>query len=271
MLQVYITEIIVKSTDSTSQPKNKSKITLSIDLRLVCLLLVIALLACLALWRPWTSAASSDSRTIEVTGEATLKAAPDEYKFNPNYQFDSETKAAALADLTKKSNEVIAGLKQLGIKDSMIKSNSNGYENQSSPEFGGGKVSYNLQLTITVDDESLVQKVQDYLVTTSPTGPVSPNATFSETTRKSLERKGRTAATADARKKADQSAQELDFKVQKVKSISDTSQNAPDIYPVTKQGIAEDVAPTQIAQPSIGVQSGQNELTYIVTVVYYIK
>ena len=245
--------------------------TLSIDLRLICLLLVVALLACLALWRPWTSAASSYNRTIEVSGEATLKAAPDEYTFNPNYQFDTETKAAALADLTKKSNEVIAGLKQLGIKDSMIKTDSNGNENPSFPEFGSSKVSYNLQLTITVDDESLVQKVQDYLVTTSPTGSVSPNATFSEKTRKSLERKGRTAATADARKKADQSAQELDFEVQKVKSISDTGHNTPGIYPVTKQDIAEDAATTQISQPSIGVQSGQNELTYVVTVVYYIK
>lgn len=255
---------------SKTTSKTKNKVTVALDLRVVCLVLIVALLACVALWRPWTAVSNANDRTIEVTGEATLEATPDEYVFSPNYQFNTDTKEAALSAVTQKSSEVIAGLKQLGLQDSMIKSDSSGYENQSFPQFGGSKVTYNLQLTINVDKQALVQAVQDYLITTVPTGSVTPNATFSESTRKELERKGRTAATADARKKADQSAEELDFKVQKIKSISDTNQNTPGFYPLSPKVGAEDSVIAQSA-PAIAVQPGQNELSYAVTVVYYIK
>lgn len=261
MLQLDIKENIV----------SKNKLNLSIDFRIISLLLLVALLACLALWRPWTPASNSDDQVIEVTGEATLKDKPDEFSFNPAYQFDTETKEIALAGISKKSAEVIDGLKKLGVKSESIKTNSSGYENPSFPSFGGSKVSYNLSLTVLVNDPELVQKVQDYLVSTSPSGSVTPFASFSENKRKSLERKGRTAATRDAREKADQTAEELGFKVGAVKSISDTGQQSGGVFPLATPSIASDGQVANEASSKIGVQPGQNELSYSVTVKYYIR
>lgn len=249
---------------------DKTKLNLSIDLRLISLLLLAALVTSLALWRPWTSSNSASDRIIEVNGEAILKDTPDEFSFNPSYQFDTDTKEIALAGISKKSAEVIDGLKKLGVKSNRIKADSNGFENSSFPSYGGSKVSYSLSITVLVDDPELVQKVQDYLVSTSPSGSVTPYTSFSETKRKSLESKGRTTAIKDARKKADQTAEELGFKVGKVKSISDTGQSNGDVFPLAKPSIASDSQMTDKETQSINVEPGQNELSYSVTIKYYI-
>ena len=261
----------MESTELKNQKSNKNKINFAIDLRLVCLLLLIGLIACLALWRPWTSTSNSSDRVIEVSGEAILKETPDEFSFSPMYQFDTETKEIALTGISKKSAEVTDGLKKLGIKSDQIKSDSSGYENASFPSFGGSKVNYTLSYTVLVTDQELVQKVQDYLLSTSPSGSVTPFATFSDTKRKSLESKGRKAATQDARNKADQTAEELGFKVGDVKSISDTGQTDNGVYPLTSKSIAIDSGISDKATTRIGVQPGQNELKYSVTVKYFIR
>ncbi len=54
------------------------------------------------------------------------------------------------------------------------------------------------------------------MVTTAPTGQVSPRPNFSDAKRKELESKARDEATKDARAKADQSARNLGFKVGKI-------------------------------------------------------
>lgn len=254
----------------TKQSRDQNKVNLEIDLRLVCLLLVVALITCLALWRPWSATNNSNDRVIEVTGEATLKEIPDEFSFNPVYQFDVETKEIALAGVSKKSAEVTDGLKKLGVKSEQIKSDSSGYENSSFPMYGGSKVNYTLSFTVSVQNPELVQKVQDYLVSTGPSGSISPFANFSDAKRKSLESKGRKAATLEARKKADQTADELGFKVGDVKSISDTAQNYIGIQPYAMQSIAGDIG-TLEKSSAIGVQPGQNELKYSVTVKYFIR
>lgn len=258
--------------DSSQQPLNKNKLRLSIDLRILSLLLLIALLASIAMWRPWENTGNADDRTVRVTGTTTLKAAPDEFNFYPMYQFENANKDEALAALTEKSNEVVAGLKDLGVSDDDIKTNSNGFENTTFPSDRSGLVVYNLQLTVTVDDQKQVQKIQDYLVSTDPTGSVSPAASFSETKRKELESKGRSQAIADARKKADQTAEELGFKVNKVKSVDDTNQNLG-VFPIDSRAMTtmEMSVDGSSSAPSLGVQSGKNELSYSVTVVYYIK
>ena len=72
-------------TVSSSAPKNSSKVSLSLDLRLICIALLLVIVAMLAIWRPWSSGPTDASRTITVTGDSTLKAAPDEYVFSPQY------------------------------------------------------------------------------------------------------------------------------------------------------------------------------------------
>lgn len=242
------------------------KVNLTVDLRLVIAALLVAIVAMLIIWKPWSSTGAS-SRTVEVTGDATISAKPDEYVFYPNYQFKNADKAAALEELTKKSDEVVAKLKDLGVDDSKIKTDSSGYDMPMYYDTDSKDATYNLQLTVTVSKLDLAQKVQDYLVTTNPTGSVSPQASFSDAKRKSLESEARDKATKDARSKADQMAENLGFSLGKVKSIQDDA-GFGDVFPLARGAAmsAEDAATS-----SFKVMPGENDLNYSVSVTYFIK
>jgi len=237
----------------------------ALDLRWVVGVLLVIIVVMLALWRPWQGTTSED-QTIQVTGETTVTAVPDEFVFYPTYQFESSDKAAALDELSKKSEEVTAKLKELGVPENKIKTNSSGYDTVLLETDGAQKATYSLQLTATVDSEELAQKVQDYLVTTGPTGSVSPQPTFSEEKQRELEAEARDKATADARAKAEQSAQNLGFKLGKVKTVSDG-----DTYwavPFESRAMTTDLA---TSSGNLGLYPGENELPYSVTVTYYIR
>lgn len=248
-------------------PANRSKLHFSFDLRLVVGLLLVIIAVMLLVWKPWSGGPATD-RTIKVTGEATLKSEPDEFIFYPTYQFKNANPDAALAEMTQKSEELIAGLKHLGVADKQIKSNASGSEEGLYYPLRGDDTTYNLQLTVTANSRQQAQKVQDYLLTTSPTGSVTPSATFSESKRKSLENQARSKATQDARAKAEQSAEDLDARLGKVKSVTDGA-GFGGIIPLaadSKARGAEAVMPTQLT-----VQPGENELTYTVTAEFYLK
>ncbi|HUS26338.1 MAG TPA: SIMPL domain-containing protein [Nevskiaceae bacterium] len=253
--------------DTTSTPTaNKSKLNVSLDLRIIVLVLLAVIVAMLFIWKPWAST-PANARTVEVTGEAKLTDKPDEFVFYPSYQFKNTDKSAALAELTKKSDEVVAKLKALGVADSKIKTNSSGFDYRVYAEDSSNEATYTLQLTVTVGTTALTQKVQDYLVTTSPSGAVSPQASFSDSKRKNLESTARNLATKDARKKADQMAANLGFKVGKVKSVSD-SQGFNTLPFAAGRGTSAAVADTKTE--SLTVQPGENDLDYSVTVEYFI-
>jgi uncharacterized protein len=253
-----------------SNNSSKSKITLSLDLRWVVALLLAVIVFMLAAWRPWASAAGRDEQTISVTGQAKVSAKPDEFAFHPTYQFKNSNRDAALAELTKKSNDLTAGLKKLGVADNHIKTNTSGHDDGPIyPERGQDKdtvPTYTLQITITVPDATLAQKVQDFLLTTSPTGAVSPQPTFSEKLRQELEASARDQATIDARTKAEQSAKNLRFKLGKVKSVNDGAGFGPMPYE-GRATMAQDLAKSE----SMTIQPGENDLHYTVTVTYFIR
>jgi uncharacterized protein len=240
--------------------------------KLACLILLLALVVSVALWRPWEATPKASDRTVSVSGTATITAEPDEYVFNPSYEFVNTDKKAALAEMTKKSDEVVAKLKSLGVPNNKIKSSSSGYNDKYLPT-PDGENTYNLSLTVNTT-KALVQKVQDYLVTTSPTGSVSPQATFSKEKTKSLEAQARDKAEADARARAEQSAKNLGFKVGGVKTVNDNGFNdfggcRGDICASTME--LRTGATLDAAAPSLSVQPGENDFNYTVTVVYYIK
>lgn len=221
-----------------------------------------------------TNAALDGQRTVAVTGEATLHETPDEFVFYPSYQFKDASKDAALAALTKKSEDLTAQLKKLGVTDANIKSSTNGgstFGPTYSDDGSGKDASYMLQMTITATSSDQAQKVQNYLTTTGPTGQVSPQAQFSDAKRKTLEAKARDEATKDARSKADQSARNLGFTVDQVKSVDDGAgfggigvyRNGAVATPMAADGSASD--------SSLAVQPGLNDITYSVKVVYTIK
>lgn len=252
-----------------NQPKHRSKtINIAVDLRIVVISLLIIILGMLMSWRPWSGASAGD-RTISVTGNATLSSAPDEYVFYPTYEFTDANKDTALAALTAKNDAVVAKLKELGVAESGIKTNSSGYDKPLYfAEPSTDDVTYTLQLTVTVGDKDLAQKVQDYLLTTTPTGSVSPMTTFSEGKRQELNNQARDEATKDARAKAEQSANNLGFKLGKVKTITDGT-GFDQIVPM--DAVRSSGASLEATSSSLVIQPGENELNYSVTVVYFIR
>jgi uncharacterized protein YggE len=245
----------------------RGQLSLKIDYRIITLLLLAVIAAMLFMWKPWQDTISAASRTIRVTGEAELTAEPDEYVFYPSYDFKNASKQAALDELSKKSDAVIAKLKELGVADSKIKTDSSGYD---FPVYGEetSTPTYTLRLTVTVANRDLAQKVQDYLITTEPTGSVSPQATFSDKKRKELENRARDDATKEARAKAEQSAENLGFSLGKVKAVEDGAGFDGIIRPFAAQDMATS---GQEKTTQLTVQPGENELTYSVTVTYFVK
>lgn len=256
----------------TLQPSPRNRITLSLDPRLIIALLLLVIIGMLAAWRPWstTTPTGADARTVKVTGEATIKAEPDEFVFYPTYTLKAADRDKALQAMTAKSDDVIAGLKKLGITDKQIKTNADSYDRDYYKPMGPDSTepSYTVQLTITAGSRDLAQKVQDYLSGTQPTGTISPSANFSTAKRKELESKARDEATKDARAKADQSARNLGFEVGKVKTVSDGS-GFGDPMPLMGRGSA--TMDAAMPEKRLAVQPGENELSYSVTVEYFVK
>jgi uncharacterized protein len=247
--------------------KNESSRSAITTSKIIISVLLLIIGAMLLLWKPWEADAKND-RTVEVSGEAKLAETPDEYTFNPSYQFKNANKDVALAELTKKNEEVSARLKELGVKEVNIKTNTNGYDYPVYLEPETKSATYTLQLTIKADNKEQAQKIQDYLISTTPVGAVSPQVNFSESKRKELENKARDAATKDSRSKADQMAKNLGFKIGKIKSLSDQADSGGGIRPLMLN--AEDSA-ARSSQPQLGLQPGQNEFSYSVKVIYYIR
>ncbi len=256
----------------TPQPAKNGYIKVSVNPKYLCIVLLVVIAAMLALWRPWTTDTSDTNRVVKVTGESTVKAAPDEFVFSPTYEFKNADKAVSLVDLTKKSDEITKKVKELGVSDKNIKTSSSGYEGYTYYYDPSSKVfTYSLQLTIRVDNKELAQKTQDYLATTSPTGAISPQAVFSDTKQKQLEQQARDEATKEARKKADQSANNLGFKVGKVKSLDDGGFSGGGCGGGLCSGVALSVAEDSRKTTQLAVQPGENELHYSVTVEYFIR
>lgn len=242
---------------------SNTKLSINFDLRFIIIVLLLTIAGMLVLWRPWEGQVDANARTVEVTGETTVKSEPDEFVFYPTYEFTNADKTAGLAELTKKSDAVINELKKLGVPDNKIKTDSNGYgDSPYYPAESNDKTTYYLSLTVRSSSREEATKIQNYLVGTSPTGSVSPQATFSDKKRNELEQTARDDATKDARAKADQSANNLGFKVGKVKSVTD----GPGFRGESLLNSTDIEATTDLA-----VQPGENELSYSVTVVYFVK
>ncbi len=238
---------------------------LSGQLPLVLALLII--IGLLALWQPWQANPSSSDRTITVTGEAIVTAEPDEYTFAPSYQFSGSSAQTALAAANEKINSIVDKLKSLGVPDNKIKSDTSGFQDYYNQRTS----TYYASVSVVVDNKALAQKVQDYLLTTTPDGSVTPQADFSKAKRKQLTDSARDQASKDARAKADQSAKNLGFKVGKVKSVKDEPDTSF-FEPCGGRGICAGV--NSAATDSVNtapIHQGENDLTYDVTVTYYLR
>lgn len=249
-----------------AQDKSLStKLQISLDPRIVIGILLVIIVVMLLLWRPWGGRPGSE-RTLEVKGETTITARPDEFVFYPSYQVKGPDKSAALGELSKKSEELVAKLKELGVSENKIKTNTTSYDYW---EGQAKDPTYTLQLVVTLPNMEQAQKIQDYLITTLPTGSISPQAGFSDTKRKQLETDARGKAIEDAKQKANRTAKELGFRLAKIKAVSDGSGFGD--FPTMEARSAADNSVQASPSGSLGVNPGENKLSYMVTVVYFIR
>ncbi|PID30267.1 hypothetical protein CR973_03090 [Candidatus Saccharibacteria bacterium] len=265
----------MKSADTTEgSKKGEASATKALTVRInpwwLSAFLVVVIAVLVFLWRPWDAAPAAGDRTIRVSGSATVMAEPDKYVFVPRYKFQNADKAAGLAELTAHSEAVVAGLKKAGVADKDIKTDVNGHRNYYRYDNTKRLHVYMLRVTATVQTRKSAQKVQDYLVTTNPSGSVTPRVEFSTAKRKELESKGRLEATKEARAKAEQQAEALGFRIGKVKNVEDSDFDYGYPVPYTADMKRLDGA-TEHSSTSLTVQPGENELSYSVRVTYYIK
>lgn len=231
--------------------------------------LLLVIVGMFALWKPWQAA---KDRTITVTGDATLTATPDQFTFSPTYTFKDPDQGTALAALRKKSDDIVSHLKSLGVADKQIKTDTDSTDTAGVVPLyiveGNNKV-YTLHLTVTLTDSTLAQKVQDYLVSTTPEGAVSPQADFSPAKHTALEASARTAAEKDARQKAQEMAKNLGFTLDGIKSVTDAPDFGLPLPLSSNSSLGSSQAMSSVAPP-LTVQPGQNNLSYSVQVVYFI-
>jgi uncharacterized protein YggE len=251
--------------------QKKKRLSIPLDSRTLIILLLLVIVGMLFYWKPWNKPPQNTDRTVQVTGESTLKAEPDEFVFSPSYEFKNASKQAALDEMSKKSDEIVSKLKKLGVADNQIKTNADGYARGIYfPSSESGQTTYNLMVNVTVNNKELAQKVQDYLVTTSPSGAVTPYSNFSKAKQKALQSQARGEAEKDAHEKADRSAKNIGFKLGAVKSVSETN-GFGTIEPLLEKNAASSDVSVPSAGSGISLQPGQSDIDYKISVTYYIK
>lgn len=245
---------------------------LKIDLRFVTVALLIIIASMLAIWRPWIA---TDKRTISVTGQATVRQAPDEFIFYPTYTAAGDTSQAAVSKVSETGNAVVAKLKELGVAENQLKTDVNGSggypvpyaEDSSKPFFGSNSAYYTI--TATINDNSLAQKVLDYLVTTETTYAVTPQSSLSKDTRQKLETEARTAALVDARAKAVSTAESVGAKLGLVISVSELSGGGQIFAPADSVSSSPTLREETTTAPVLLV--GEQDLDFSVQVVYQLR
>ncbi len=249
---------------SKNTPANSNQFSIKFDLRYICLALLIIIVAMLLIWKPW-KIDYGEARKITITGHASIKAEPDEFTFNPYYEFGDTP------SLTQFSQQITAKLKEVGLSDNQIKVDASSYSRPIAQPVDSEPAPQQstLSLTITVDNRELAQKVQDYLVSTNPKGTITPYPSFSTTKQKRLEDDARTKAIADARARAEKAAQGLDIKINKVLEVKE-GQAGGDVIPLFSRDSVT-AADTAASPPSLSLQPGEQEYDYSVQVVFSLK
>lgn len=245
----------------------KNKLNLSLDLRIVCILLLVVIGAMLAVWRPWQTSSVSD-RTISVTGTGKVTATPDIYQFNPSYQ------KPTTEELNSTVTTVTDKLKELGVKEKDIQLQSNAYGEPQplndkktgiapAPEQQGSSA----YLTIKVPNKELAQKVQDYIVTSGAEGQITPQPAFSDEKQKQLKEEARDKAIDDAKAQASKTAASLGAKLGRVVEVKDSTEFGG-IYPLQE---GRSMVTAQDTASTLPIFSGEQNVTFAVQVTFEIK
>lgn len=248
-------------------------ITIKFNAWIICAILLLTNIITIGLWQPWADSSVSD-RTIVITGTTTIESEPDQFVFNPYYQKEGTDKTAINTELGELSKTIVAKLKALGVKDSAIKTDASSYDYGIYEKVQETNVTATLSITVTLKDKNLAQKVQDYLATTSPSGSVTPQISFSTAKQIELEAEARTGALKDAKSKAEANVKQLGAKLGKVIKVSDITSSGITPLPWmldTARSSEPSSADGSITSSSYSIQPGLNEYSFSVEVTYELE
>jgi uncharacterized protein len=242
---------------ATPKVKREKKLVLTLSWKLLSIVLLIILAGLIIYTKPWEMN-TANPRTLEITGEASIKRAPDSFVFNPSYEADSQEA------ITNKTNEVVKALKELGLGDAGIQTQVSNYEKYgiNGPD---GTYTYSVYMTLAVEDKELAQKVQDYLVSSGAVGQVTPTSGFTTETRKAPKDETTTLAVEDAKRRAEQTANNLGVKVVKVIKINEPD-DVMDFYPIASYD-----SMAKAEGSSLPINAGESEYPFSLKVVFEIR
>lgn len=244
-----------------------------LNYRILSIVLLLVIIGMLGVWRPWQT---RGERTIQITGEAVLKAEPDEFLFYPSYEFSDPDANVAKKKMNDTIKQIVDKLKSIGIPENKIQASSNFNDPKTyyAPEGEKPDPSYYVNFNITVSSKDKAQKVSDYLLASGATGSLSPSPNFSTEKRNQLQDQAREAALQDARRRAEQTASGLGTKLGKVKDVSNGQGFDGNPVPLNADFAVD--GDYGVAEPSSGVVSlgilpGESEVRYTVNVTYFMR
>jgi len=205
--------------------------------------------------------------TISISGEGKIFATPDIGIIDLGVVSDAKTVAAAQKDNVAKMNKITQAMKNLGVEEKDLKTTN--YSIYPRYQYLAGKsdiIGYEVSQTLEVKIRNL-DKVGDIIskgaeLGANQTGSLS--FTFDDPEKTNAE--ARTKAIQNAKEKADALSASLGVKLVRIISFSESSYQPPTPYYSDK---ALGIGGGGATPPDI--QTGQNEVTSNVTIVYEIQ
>lgn len=235
--------------------------------------LIIVAVAAIVITALWKAKESNQQDRFSITGTGTVYAKADIANLQVGLRTGTKTTPAlATSESTKKMNDVVAVLKELGVEEKDIKTTGYSlnpvynYTNQRGQELVGYEVTQNL--TLKIRD---LAKIGDIIAKTTEKGANQIGGiNFTIDDEFALKNQARELAIEKAKEKAELIAKQSGMKLGEVKSVYESQEQTPVTYAYTNAKL--DMAVSSgggIASPEI--QSGQNEIKVDVTLVYEVK
>jgi uncharacterized protein len=215
---------------------------------------------------------SPSYNTITVSGEGEVFAVPDVASFSFTVAADARTVTGAQEEATRRTNAVLDAIKGLGVEEKDIKTTDYSvYPRYSYPQGSGRQVleGYTASHNVTVK----VRKTEDagrVLAVAGERGATGlSNISFTIDDPEILRAEARKAAIEDAREKAGILSRDLDVKLVRVVSFSDSFDDGVK-FPMYREafGMGGDMA-VQSAAPTLPM--GENKVRVVVHVTYEIR
>jgi uncharacterized protein YggE len=204
-------------------------------------------------------------RTISVSGQGDVRAAPDEATLSAGVVTQATTAADALSANTRAMNRVFATLKGLGIPDKAMQTNEFSVSPQYSNDRNGNSqkiIGYQVtnNVSVTVDDLRNLGPALDALVSAGANALGSIQFTIRDP--KPLENDARAAAMHDAMDKADAYAKAAGLRLGPILSISEGSEAPQPMFRAKGKAMMTEAAP---------VAAGEKTVTASVSVTFGIE